>query len=798
MKFGIGKTKASCTTLPGLDTRSKTPLPLFLSSPTLLCSTVAFFKAYTSLLSMYFTYGQSQHFRFSFLDKTMDIYNLIRRALSALPDIPDDIIFLASILLAFASSALFIDWLQREGVVKQQKRHYGELINTLQNTFTKFEHLPLVVASIQTSLADFSLQTQQIFGRFDRLEKTVERTLHHDRRDRDTSRLSVVQDLSMLFDAIHHLEQKIEVFERHLTLPKASSSIKAFETEPLIPTQPATNSSQTQTVEPTRTYSEITASAIDARVPVPQTVTTSAIQTQETQPVLPGSDPKINLLHDQLTQMEAKHSRELQELVDEIQDYKVVVDALQNDGKKKDSKLVELENEVKKKNQVYNSLRNRFESLNERHTRDAESYDRFADEIATLTLQREAYRGRIDSLAATNEQLVVDIQYKAAAITQTEAELRNANEVLAQWELEGAAMAEEKKTHRRSLDEMSSAIDEMEAMHRSNVDDPAENEARNTENAVLMASNEQKEERIKFLETKITQLEKAVSVRGNDIKDIGGRPISWKKSAMELQQERDQVQQELQGDKGGEETGGTPKQTTSPTTDSKRVAAPEMDEEQKNTIPGDAIGAELRKQNSDSSFNTAQLVNESRVDQEEIKAQALEEPAISPEVLRKRNWDEEVDDDEDRISDSELRKFEAGTANFQTKHLALPLTTPDHTPSIQSPSGISRPQASPLPNPTTGERAQRKNITQLNPRKDFKLNIRHPLYNIENDKGSVDALCTACQDRVSLPFFKSGDEEMNLDWEEHLKSKCKGRSFGESKYRKPSRQERGGGNRRLI
>ena len=569
--------------------------------------------------------------------------------------------------------------------------------------------------------------------------------------------------------------------------------------EPLIQAQSAMNSSQTQTVEPIQTYSRTTASVTEARVPASQTVTISTIQTQETQPVLLDSDLENTLLQDQLAQMEANHSRECQELIDEIEDYKAVVRAWQDDGKKKDSKLVELENELKKKNQVYSSIRDKFESLNERHTRDAESYAKFTDEIATLKLQREAYRGRIDSLAATNEQLVADIQQKSAAIIQTEAELRDANEVLAQWEREGAAMAEEKKTHRRSLAEMSSTIDEMEAINRSNFDDPTENEARNTENAMLMASNEEKDERIKFLETKIAKLEKAVSVQGHDNKDIGGgSAISWKRWATELQQERDQVPQELKDNKRWEETGGTPKQTTAPKTESQRVAAPGKDRQEKNTVPGDAIGVELRKQDSDSSFNAAQLANETRVNQEKIESQALKEPVISPEVLRKRNWDEEIDDEEDRISDSELRRFEAGTATFQTKHLALPAMAQDHTPLIQSSIKIPKPQASPLPTPTSGEQAQRESLARLNPRKDFKLNMRHFLYNIEEDKGSVEALCTACQNQVSLPFFKSGDEEMNLDWEEHLKTKCKGIIFGESKDRKQSRQERGGGNRRVM
>ena len=171
---------------------------------------------------MYFITGQSQHFRISFLDKTMDIYNLIPHVLTALPDIPDDTIFLASILLAFASSALFIDWLRRESVVKQQKRHHGELINTLQNTFTKFEHLPVIVSNIRTSQVDVNIKSQQMVGRFDSLEKTVEEILQHGPRDHATSKPAGIQDLSVLFDAICGLEQKIDVFKRYMTKSEAS------------------------------------------------------------------------------------------------------------------------------------------------------------------------------------------------------------------------------------------------------------------------------------------------------------------------------------------------------------------------------------------------------------------------------------------------------------------------------------------------------------------------------------------------------------------------------------------------
>ncbi|RAR00794.1 anucleate primary sterigmata protein b [Stemphylium lycopersici] len=77
---------------------------------------------------------------------------------------------------------------------------------------------------------------------------------------------------------------------------------------------------------------------------------------------------------------------------------------------------------------------------------------------------------------------------------------------------------------------------------------------------------------------------------------------------------------------------------------------------------------------------------------------------------------------------------------------------------------------SPSSNPLSPSAPQ--NPAHLHPQQNFKLGKSHSHYNTTEDTGHVEALCQACNKCVHLAFYKSGDDEMYLDWDKHMANDC--------------------------
>ncbi|KAE8871384.1 hypothetical protein PTNB73_02843 [Pyrenophora teres f. teres] len=711
----------------------------------------------------------------------MDIYASTRRDWRALPDISDDIIFIISVFLAFASGALFIYWLRRESLAKQQKQHHGALMNMLQNTVGKFEHLSAEAVSVQASRAD------EMASRFDRLEDTLRQMSQRDPpRDHGASIPSGVQDIRVFLDTIHSLERKIDGWERRSTVQEA------VETEPQLRASSPMSSHQTQTV-------------------------------REMRQVIPVSDPEVTNLQEQLSQVKASHDTERQTLMGYMEEYRIAIEAWVEEDKNKNnkiaeleselerekdtaknsrkitdleielqekeqvaaileeqsnkitelereleekeqiitslqeqssemaelekdmngmvislqeqnSKITELERELEEKEQMVSNLNDQVKSPNKRHAQATESFEEdglrqerntvnleseleqktlmveslddaltmkklsgFEKDIETIKLEREEYKSRVDQLDVTNKSLCAEIKLKTSTLTQTEDELRAANKVLIKWEQEGKAMAEERKKHEKSLADWSAALDRLEAEEESSDDEVSDE--------VLLKLLNMQTEKIGLLEQMEVMLEKALSCREKDVKD--------------LQKEKDLIQKELEDLKMREETDENVFQPTDPVAESLEVGISETNQGG-NTTSGDISEDNGSKDNSDSTPNAT----------DETMTPAINKPVVSPESSKKRNWDDEADEDEDRISDSELRKFEADTEALKNSTLeprsttvagldtpdtlaarvaldistkpvrSQPLPSPSRIPGPQSPA-IPRPQVptSPLPPP---------------------------------------------------------------------------------------------------
>ncbi|KAI0569783.1 hypothetical protein Alg130_11499, partial [Pyrenophora tritici-repentis] len=152
----------------------------------------------------------------------MDTYAFARHALDADPGISGDIIFLVSVLLTFAFGALFIYWFRQENLAKQ------------------LEHLSAEGVSVQAF-------------RFDRLEETLRQMSQHSLTQvNDPTNPQGVQDLSPLMDAIRAPERKIDALEARSTIQER------VQTEPQLQAPSSLSSTQTQTIQPVQSYSEIT------------------------------------------------------------------------------------------------------------------------------------------------------------------------------------------------------------------------------------------------------------------------------------------------------------------------------------------------------------------------------------------------------------------------------------------------------------------------------------------------------------------------------------------------------------
>jgi hypothetical protein len=84
----------------------------------------------------------------------MERYAFARRALSAMPNTTDDVVFLAAVLVAFFSGAVLLDWIQRFRDVGAQKQWHDAQMKMLQTGFGSFEQLPQHLNALNASLAE--------------------------------------------------------------------------------------------------------------------------------------------------------------------------------------------------------------------------------------------------------------------------------------------------------------------------------------------------------------------------------------------------------------------------------------------------------------------------------------------------------------------------------------------------------------------------------------------------------------------------------------------------------------------
>ncbi|KAI4650711.1 hypothetical protein J4E93_003068 [Alternaria ventricosa] len=103
----------------------------------------------------------------------MERYTFARRALSAMPPTPDDVVFLAAVFIAFGSGALLLDWIRRVRDVGLQKQWHDAQSRTLQEGFATFEQLPQQLNAINASIGELREKADGATDRFNTISDRI-------------------------------------------------------------------------------------------------------------------------------------------------------------------------------------------------------------------------------------------------------------------------------------------------------------------------------------------------------------------------------------------------------------------------------------------------------------------------------------------------------------------------------------------------------------------------------------------------------------------------------------------------
>jgi len=103
----------------------------------------------------------------------MERYTFARRALSAMPTTPDDVVFLAAVFIAFGSGALLLDWIRRVRDVGLQKQWHDAQMRTLQEGFATLEQLPQQLIAINASIGELREKADGATDRFNTISDRI-------------------------------------------------------------------------------------------------------------------------------------------------------------------------------------------------------------------------------------------------------------------------------------------------------------------------------------------------------------------------------------------------------------------------------------------------------------------------------------------------------------------------------------------------------------------------------------------------------------------------------------------------
>ncbi|CAG5162319.1 uncharacterized protein ALTATR162_LOCUS6198 [Alternaria atra] len=741
----------------------------------------------------------------------MEGYALPRRALGAMPNTSEDIVFLAAAIVAFFSGALIVDWLRWIRDVSKQKQWHDMQMKALQEGFGSSHHFPRSFAAIQASLNvlhgkadDASDRVDDKSSRIDEIRQALDHIHKHQHQDFDFKTPSLVQspdtaqlqDLRELLVAVRNIQDTLTSADHNISaapcpfstvvptdeINLSYSGVRTLAIHSKLPLALDTSSAQTQTEAPGLSHSSVNLFAVEPGVSTVEAFASSAIQTKETEPLHSKLDQYVNRLQAELSDRQRQCdelNREKVTLESQLEVAEGITDRIGKNAKEaarqywtqrlddetrlnetQKENLQQAHGEINSLSKQRDELAHTNAELREEIERARKSAEDSKDDYETLVNKNERHehtlrkdeeeleelRRVLGDQDFARKQLEKEIESQMSEIIDLKAGLSLADDERVKTEEKIKDLIKLHESAQLSEREKGAMIDELNERLTAEV---TQITRISTERDILAKENESMNDQMQTLEKGKTGDKQEIDRLTNEIDAVDKQKQGLQQALEDCNQKIERQQEALDCNKkareGSSDETDTVRQTIPPpksvtletTSDEEPTQEPETEDTAPVTMPMDTPGEEVPEQHSDA--------NDGEEDGTEDMTSTAKVPVASStgdgdQLVEKRSWADD-DADEDFLV-GEVEKFTAKTAL---------LTLSPATPNTVSISTIP---------------------ARLDPRSDFALDIGHTHYQTTQKKGHVNAMCTLCDKRVVLPFWKSGDERMNLDWDDHKSRDC--------------------------
>jgi predicted nucleic acid-binding Zn-ribbon protein len=698
----------------------------------------------------------------------MEGHTFARRALGAVPDTPDDVIFLVAVLVAFFSGALLIDWIRRVRDVAKQKQWHDTQMKALEKGFNSFEHLPGPFAAIQDSLNglhgkadDASNRINHESNRIDEILQTLGHILKEPSLVQPPNTASS-RDLGELLAAVRNIQDT-------LASPDRNTFTTAHQSNPVIPTGTINH-----------VFSDI--STLSSHPELPPILGTSSTQTQ-TEPLSTKPDPRVASLEVALSDFQSNYNAlngenmdlgqrlkaaeemnaKIEENAREVAEkhWKQLLDDRNELIRTQEDNLQQSQGEVKDLSKQRDELAHANVELQEEIKRvgkstenTTEKFEELRRALAGKDLSRKQLEEKLESQSSKVQNLETRLSLAENERTKTEEKIKDLSQRHGGVQL---SLTERDATIRELNERLTAEANQMSMI--------------STERNALAKSNESMNGQMRALEETISHDKRQIEHLTNE-RDIAKKQTEDLEQELEERNQARQDQKEDRNDHGDiqdSSSGGVPKQTLDFEQDPTRQTASPV---QSITTPNEGPTQEpIQDPKAENNASLAMPENTPKDKDPEEHMSANEEsedvaedttsPANLPvsssswkgkEPVEKRNWAE--DDAKDDLPDEEAEKSGAETA-------LLPTTSSPGVPSFQKlPEFNDLFQGTTLPD--------EKNEHMMSPTVPGSQPNASPA-TPQATSDFVKDYCRNCQKDVILETFTKPDGRRLPDWLKHLK-----------------------------
>ncbi|KAI4961692.1 hypothetical protein J4E86_000721 [Alternaria arbusti] len=433
----------------------------------------------------------------------MERYTFARRALSAMPTTPDDVVFLAAVFVAFFSGALLLDWIRRVRDAGLQKQWHDAQMRTLQEGFAAFEQLPQQLNALNASIGELREKADGATDRFntisDRindLSQSVDHLQTVGAGTHDVKRSSTVQPTTDVSSAdanelsvavkshIKNLESKMsEITKRKDELEQANVSLK----------EDLERATKSHGEEQSDEYKTLLMQNEELQTQVAQTERSLRILEQEKERVAANGDPAMKQQEETIKNYE----NEIEGLEERLASAQNDRTTARDEMKQMSSELEELEsklltaqsdqNEMQQENKRLSSMISDLETSlsSSRSDQQRMAYEienhlavdkRLRDDLSSAEHERDQQREANERLAGLDEgtrqpradqsTTIDDLKEKLEAESLKSADLKVRNDVLTKDIGKNEAHIETMKAdevqNKQQLDRLTSQVESLE------------------------------------------------------------------------------------------------------------------------------------------------------------------------------------------------------------------------------------------------------------------------------------------------------------------------------------------------